>query len=140
MEGTVTRRPSALPASSVLVLVFVCILSSRVASAQPPPTTTPPTTDPPPVVLTAQTPSTTDDPAALDPLEADFEIVNLPTTLRLPVHKFNFHLTHRFNQNLICEEFEENCFGHRLQTLFGIDTGASIGLELRFVVASDLRA
>ena len=138
MEGPVTQRPSALSASSVLVLVFACISWSRVASAQPP--ATPPSTDPPPVVLTAQTPSTTDDPAALDPLEADFEIVNLPTTLRLPVHKWNFHLTHRFNQNLICEEFEENCFGHRLQTLFGIDTGANIGLEFRFGVVRNLQA
>jgi Membrane bound beta barrel domain (DUF5777) len=124
----------------MLVLAFTCTFGASVAGAQPP-TTTPPPPDPPPVVLTAQTPSTTDDdPAALDPLEADFSIVNLPTTLRLPVHKWDFHLTHRFNQNLICEEFEENCFGNRLQTLFGIDTGANIGLEFRFGVARNLQA
>jgi hypothetical protein len=109
-------------------------------AAQPPATASPPT-DPTPVVLTAQTPSTTDDdPAALDPIEPDFSLVNLPTTLRLPVRKWDFHLTHRFNLNLICSEFEDDCFADRLSNLFGLDNGANIGLEFRFGVMRNLQA
>src|SRR5262245_34789871 len=42
----------------------------------------------------------TDDAAALDLAETDFSVVNLPTTLRLPAGKSDFHLTHRFGGNL----------------------------------------
>ncbi len=131
------RRSSA---STILVLVIALAASARVARAQPPATTTPPPTDSPPVVLTAQTPSTDDDPAALDPLEPDFSIVNLPTTLRLPVRGWDFHLTHRFNLNLICSELEDDCFTNRLSNLFGLDNGANIGLEFRFGVMRRLQA
>ena len=41
-----------------------------------------------------------DDDAKLRPLEPDYTLVNLPTTLPLPRHAGNFHLTHRFNENL----------------------------------------
>jgi hypothetical protein len=36
-----------------------------------------------------------DDDAALRPLEPDFTVINLPTTLPLPLHGGSFHLTHR---------------------------------------------
>ena len=53
-----------------------------------------------PKVVWGQTPpaaaAAQDDDAALQPVEPDFTLVNLPTTLRLPLHKSNFHLTHRF--------------------------------------------
>src|SRR5262249_7871274 len=60
---------------------------------------------------------------------------NLPTTLRLPVHGGNFHLTHRFNENLRSDDFSTLA-----QNLFGIDTGANIGLEFRFGVMRHLEA
>jgi hypothetical protein len=113
----------------VLVLL-VCF--APLASAQ----------DPPGVVITSATPAqaSDDDPAALDPLEPDFSIVSLPTTLRLPTHRGDFHLTHRFNLNLVCGDVESNCFSNRVSGLFGLDSGANIGLEFRFGVARNLQA
>jgi uncharacterized beta barrel domain-containing protein DUF5777 len=76
-----------------------------------------------------------DDDAALDVIEPDFTVVNIPTTLRLPRHKGNFHLTHRFNGNL-----EEGSFGDQASTLFGLDRGATIGFEYRFGIARHVEA
>lgn len=67
-----------------------------------------------------------DDEAVLDPAEPDFVIVNLPSTLRLPVHKSYFRLTHRFAGNLRAGTFGENA-----GNLFGLDQGAIIGFEYR---------
>ena len=38
----------------------------------------------------------------------DFRVLNLPSTLRLPVRGSNFQLTHRFNGNLRQGGFDEN--------------------------------
>ena len=76
-----------------------------------------------------------DDDATLRPLEPDFTVVNLPTTLPLPRFKGNFHLTHRFNQNLIRAPFDE-----QLSNLFGMDQGATIQFEYRFGVMKHLQA
>jgi hypothetical protein len=73
--------------------------------------------------------------ATLQPVEPDFTLVNLPTTLRLPLHKSNFHLTHRFLGNL-----RDGSFGHELGNLFGLDNGAAIGFEYRFAVMKHLQA
>jgi hypothetical protein len=54
-------------------------------------------------------------------------LINLPTTLRLPLHKSSFALTHRFNGNL-----RNGNFGDQARGLFGIDNGAQIGFEYRF--------
>jgi hypothetical protein len=129
----VNRRTSA----STVIASIVLFVVSATAGAQPPP---PDPQDPPGVTITKATPQADDDPAALDPLEPDFSLVNLPTTLRLPVHKWDFHLTHRFNQNLLCVNDEPSCFSHKVQTLFGLDTGANIGLEFRFGLARNLQA
>src|SRR5712691_6875443 len=69
----------------------------------------------------------TDDDAALQPAEPDYRVINLPTTLRLPLYKSNFELTHRFNGNL-----RRGDFGDQAGNLFGIDQGATIGFEYRF--------
>ena len=69
----------------------------------------------------------TDDDAALQPAEPDYRVINLPTTLRLPVYKSSFELTHRFNGNL-----RRGDFGDQASSLFGIDQGATIGFEYRF--------
>jgi hypothetical protein len=71
-----------------------------------------------------------DDDAALDPAEPDFTLVNIPTTLRLPLHKGNFHLTHRFAGNL-----RQGSFGEQANNLFGLDQGAMIGFEYRHGIA-----
>jgi len=71
-----------------------------------------------------------DDDAVVRPLEPDFTLINLPTTLPLPLHKSNFRLTHRFNGNLRLGDF-----GTQASTLFGLDEGATMGFEYRFAVA-----
>ncbi len=89
----------------------------------------------------AQTPATPapasgdDDDAKLRPLEPDFSLVNLPTTLPLPVGAGSFHLTHRFNENL-----RHDSFGTQASNLFGLDEGATIQLEYRIGVMKHLGA
>jgi uncharacterized beta barrel domain-containing protein DUF5777 len=84
---------------------------------------------------TAQPASGDDDDATIRPLEPDFTVVNLPTTLPLPRFKGNFHLTHRFNENLRRAPFDE-----QLSNLFGMDQGATIQFEYRFGVMKHLEA
>jgi hypothetical protein len=76
-----------------------------------------------------------DDDAKLDVAQPDFALVNLPTTLRLPLHRSNFRLTHRFLLNLQSQSFSEN-----LADLFGLDNGAVVGLEYRFAPMRHLQA
>jgi hypothetical protein len=71
-----------------------------------------------------------DDEAVLDPAEPAYDIINLPTTLRLPRHKGNFRLTHRFAGNLRSGSFSEQA-----SNLFGLDQGATIGFEYRYGIA-----
>ena len=76
-----------------------------------------------------------DDDAVLRPLQPDFNLINLPTTLPLPKYKSNFRLTHRFNGNL-----RTGTFGEQAGSLFGIDQGATIGFEYRMAVARHVEA
>jgi hypothetical protein len=76
-----------------------------------------------------------DDDAKLRPAEPDFTVVNIPTTLPLPVHAGNFHLTHRFGENL-----RNDPFSVQASNLFGIDEGAIISFEYRFGVMKHLEA
>jgi hypothetical protein len=132
----VNRRTSA---STVIASIFLFVVSAT-ASAQPP-TPPPDPQDPPGVTITAATPSQPDDdPAALDPLEPDFSLVSLPTTLRLPTHRGDFHLSHRFNLNLVCGDSESDCLSARVGGLFGLDSGANIGLEFRFGIMRNVQA
>jgi hypothetical protein len=59
--------------------------------------------------------------------EPDFTLVALPTTLRVPRHKSAFRVTHRFSRPL-----GQGDFGSLLEDLFGLDSGAQIGLEYRY--------
>ena len=61
------------------------------------------------------------------PAIPDFTSINLPATLRLPRHKVAFRVTHRFARPL-----GEGDFGDLAGAFFGFDSGAQIGLELRF--------
>jgi hypothetical protein len=67
------------------------------------------------------------DDAALNLAEPDFSLVSLPTSLRVPVFKSAFRVTHRFTRPLGLGDF-----GDLVEDLFGIDSGAQIGLEFRF--------
>ncbi len=62
-----------------------------------------------------------------NPAIPDFTTINLPTTLRLPRHKLAFRITHRFARPL-----GDGDFGDLAADFFGFDSGAQIGLELRF--------
>jgi hypothetical protein len=59
--------------------------------------------------------------------QPDFTLAALPTNLRLPKGKFAFRVTHRFARPL-----GEGDFGDLLEDFFGFDSGAQIGLELRY--------
>jgi hypothetical protein len=69
-----------------------------------------------------------DDDAVLKLAEPDFTLASLPTALRLPDHKLAFRVTHRFTRPLSCD----GCSSNLLGDAFGLDSGAQIGLELRF--------
>jgi len=68
-----------------------------------------------------------DDADALKLAEPDFTLVALPTSLRLPKYGSAFRVTHRFLRPLGSGDF-----GDLVSDLFGIDSGAQIGLEYRF--------
>jgi hypothetical protein len=77
----------------------------------------------------AQTPApaTSNPDSRLDPLQPDFNLAALPTTLRMPVHKSAFRVTHRFSRSL-----GQGDFGDLVANFFGFDSGALIGLEVRY--------
>jgi hypothetical protein len=104
-----------------------------VSAAAQPPASTPAASASTATATTAQ--PADDDDARLRPIEPDFSLVNLPTTLPLPLHAGNFHLTHRFNENL-----RNDSFGTQLSNLFGLDQGATIQFEYRFGVLKHLEA
>jgi hypothetical protein len=66
--------------------------------------------------------------------EPDFRVLNLPSTLRLPLHGSSFQLTHRFNGNL-----RQGSFNGNASNLFGLDQGAVVGFEYRFGIARHLQ-
>ena len=70
-----------------------------------------------------------------NPSQPEFTLVNLPTTLRLPRLKSAFRVTHRFTRSL-----GQDDFGSLAEDLFGLDSGALIGLEYRFGLMSGLQA
>jgi len=76
-----------------------------------------------------------EDDAILQPAEPEYRLINLPTTMLLPKYRMSFDLTHRFEGNLAVGSFLDN-----LKTLFGIDQGATIGLEFRIAVARRVQA
>jgi hypothetical protein len=69
-----------------------------------------------------------------NPSQPDFTLVNLPTTLRVPRFKSAFRVTHRFTRAL-----GQDDFGSLVEDLFGLDSGAVIGLEYRFAPMSGLQ-
>jgi len=76
---------------------------------------------------TAPAPAAYDEDLDPIPAEPDFNVITLPTNLRLPKHKLDFRLTHRFARGL-----SEGSFGDLASDFFGFDGGAQIGFGLRF--------
>jgi hypothetical protein len=107
----------------LIVLVSVCALAPSIAAAQTP---APAATQPTP----QDQPDQSDPDARVDALQPDFNLAALPTTLRMPVHKLAFRVTHRFTRPL-----GEGDFGDLANDFFGFDSGAQIGLELRYGLA-----
>jgi hypothetical protein len=67
--------------------------------------------------------------------EPDFTLITLPTTLRVPRYKSAFRVTHRFGRPLGGGDF-----GDLVADLFGLDSGAQIGLEYRFGLMRGVQA
>jgi uncharacterized beta barrel domain-containing protein DUF5777 len=94
--------------SYALILVLLPALAAAQSPAQP-------------------APERTDPDVRIDPLQPDFNLAALPTTLRMPAHKLAFRVTHRFSRPL-----GEGDLSDLVSDLFGFDSGAQIGLELRY--------
>jgi hypothetical protein len=118
---------------SFLFVLWAAGIKPAAAQSSDPPSPDPPSAPATAATSTAVAQSAGDDDAALDPAEPDFTLVNIPTTMRLPLHKGVFHLTHRFNGNL-----REGSFGFQASDLFGIDEGAAISFEYRYAVLRHL--
>ena len=112
-------------------LIAVCVMVALVVAAPALAQSGPETTEATPPASVAQQ----DDDAVLNFAEPDFVVVNLPSTLPLPLFKSNFRLTHRFAGNL-----RNGSFSQQAGNLFGIDQGAVIGFEYRFAVAKHAQA
>src|SRR3954469_3695772 len=98
------------------------LLAATPVFAQTPSQPAPPETQPP-----AAQPKPEDPDKRVDPLQPDFTLAALPTTLRMPKNRSSFRVTHRFSRNLGAGDF-----GDLLNDFFGFDSGAQIGLELRY--------
>ena len=123
----ITYRSLVFSAAAMLT-----VLTSAATAQEAPPTSDPSRNEPTGLsVMTA----TDDDDTAPVLAEPDFRVLNLPSTLRLPVHGSNFQLTHRFNGNL-----RRGSLGGNVGNLFGLDQGAAVGFEYRFGIARHLQA
>jgi hypothetical protein len=72
-------------------------------------------------------PQTSDPDSRLDPLQPDFNLAALPTTLRMPPQKWAFRVSHRFSRSLGRGDLSD-----LFSDFFGFDSGAQIGLEVRY--------
>jgi hypothetical protein len=72
-------------------------------------------------------PERNDPDVLVDPMQPDFTLAALPTTLRMPRGKWAFRVTHRFTRAL-----GEGDLGDLASDAFGLDGGAQVGLELRY--------
>src|SRR5438874_11742896 len=110
----VTTFSRAMVGRCVLAGLLACTALTAPAFAQDPAAPQPP-------------PEQADPNARVDPLQPDFNLAALPVTLRMPVHKLDFRVTHRFTRSL-----GRGDIGDLVADFFGFDSGAQIGLELRY--------
>ena len=80
-------------------------------------------------------PDEEEDAAVLQLAEPEYRLINLPTALLLPTRGWSFDLTHRFAGNLARGTFADNA-----KSLFGLDQGALIGIEVRYGIARHIQA
>ena len=118
-----------------LRLFGACLIVNAVASAASAQSSVDPTSITGTASATELPSVARDDDAVLNRAEPDVVVVNLPTSMRLPLFKSNFRLTHRFAGNL-----RRGSFGQQASSLFGIDQGAIIGFEYRMAVARHVQA
>src|SRR5688500_12572810 len=123
----ITHRSIVFPAAALLTM-FTSAAAAQEAQSTPDPSRGQP------AIQSAMEADDTDD-AELVLAEPDFRVLNLPSTLRLPLHGSSFQMTHRFNGNLRRGGFNENA-----GNLFGLDQGAAVGFEYRFGIARHVQA
>ena len=114
---------------SVLVLITVLAFGTPAWAADPPAGKAAGSA-PAPAAGQGQTAPEDDPDLDIDPLQPDFTLITLPTTLRMPRMRSAFRVTHRFNRPL-----GQGDFGSLAEDFFGLDNGAVIGLEYRFGIA-----
>ena len=124
------RTKAAWGVCALLVLTLGPV--SLGAQAQDPQDPQAPPAPVPPLTPASQTapavpPPATDPDLRLDPLQPDFNLAALPVTLRLPKGKMSFRVTHRFTRSLGRGDMADLA-----SDLFGFDSGAQIGLEVRY--------
>ena len=100
--------------------MVACALAAAPAFAQDPP---PPASPPPP----AEEVDRGEADLPFVPAEPDFTLITLPTTLRLPAGRWGFRVSHRFTRAL-----GQGDFGDLASDFFGFDSGAIVGLEVRY--------
>ena len=117
----------------VLALLTVTLLGPGLVQAQDAPAEATPSPTPAPSPEATPSPAPPAEPDDLEPsaVEPEFMLINLPTTARLPRHKLAFRVTHRFARAL-----GQGDLGDLAADAFGFDSGAQIGMELRFAIAS----
>jgi hypothetical protein len=108
-----------------LLLVVTFLLPAAAAAQDAAGTPASPAPAPTPAPAPAPAEAWSDDEE--NPAIPDFYTINLPTTLRLPRHKLSFRVTHRFARPL-----GDGDLGDLAGDFFGFDSGAQVGLELRF--------
>jgi hypothetical protein len=119
---------SIVVAAAVVLSVWTSAGAAVAAQSMPDPSQKQPATG-------SEGPAAGGDDGELVPAEPNFRLVNLPSTLGLPVRGSSFELTHRFNGNL-----RQGSLGENAGNLFGLDQGAVVGFEFRFGIARHLQA
>ena len=125
--SAITHRAIVVSAAAL----FTVLASAATAQEVPPNRDSPQAQSADPAVVTTGDPH--DHARAI--AEPDFRVLNLPSTLALPLHGSNFQLTHRFNGNL-----RRGSFSDQAGNLFGLDQGAAVGFEYRFGIAPRVQA
>lgn len=97
------------------------------AAAQNPPPPPPPPVSVPPVQEIEIEVDRGEPDLPFVPAEPDFTLIDLPTTLRLPAGRWGFRVSHRFTRAL-----GQGDFGDLASDFFGFDSGAIVGLEVRY--------
>lgn len=110
-----------LTSRRLLLTLILCAAGAAPAFAQDPP----PPPPPPPVIVEEVDRGEPDLPFV--PSEPDFTLIGLPTTLRLPAGRWGFRVSHRFTRAL-----GDGDFGDLASDFFGFDSGAIVGLEVRY--------